>query len=161
MSAPLSLTDLCRAIERDYKVKVTVEVAPLGAFILGLVDLGGPGPYMQSVTGDHILQVVARPGRQVAIWTDWETDKNEVWNSLTPDQQRGLSYVLLHELGHILCNHTDHPRVVDETTEQGVKYEVEAWDKAEELLPRYGLSTGSRWEFVKNGALDTYREAAA
>ncbi len=60
------------------------------------------------------------------------------------------SLLLLHELGHALSGH----RSFD--TEVGrMKMEREAWDKARELTPKYGV--GYDEELVE-GELDTYRD---
>jgi hypothetical protein len=66
-----------------------------------------------------------------------------------PDESND-SLLLLHELGHALSGHRDF-----DTSVRRVKMEREAWDKAHELCPKYGIEYN---EDLIEGELDTYRD---
>ena len=58
--------------------------------------------------------------------------------------------LLLHELGHAISHHRDF-----DTDIRRLKMEVEAWEKARELAPKYGVEIDD--ELIE-GELDTYRD---
>ncbi len=58
--------------------------------------------------------------------------------------------LLLHELGHALSKHKDF-----DTGAKRLKMEVEAWEKARELAPKYGVTID---EEMVESELDTYRD---
>ena len=60
------------------------------------------------------------------------------------------SMLLLHELGHALSCHRDF-----DTSARRIKMEREAWEKAKELAPQYGIEFN---EELVESELDTYRE---
>lgn len=57
--------------------------------------------------------------------------------------------LLLHEMGHAILGHKSFKTDVGR-----LKMEAEAWDKAKELAPQYGVEIDE--EFIQ-GELDTYR----
>lgn len=65
-------------------------------------------------------------------------------------EEPNSSLLLLHELGHALCGHHDF-----KTGIQRLKMEREAWEKARELCPLYGVFYD---EEVVEAELDTYRD---
>ena len=60
------------------------------------------------------------------------------------------SLLLLHELGHALCGHRNF-----DTDAMRIKMEREAWEKAKELAPKYGIEFDD--DFIED-ELDTYRD---
>ena len=65
-------------------------------------------------------------------------------------EEPGDDSLLLHELGHALSLHRDF-----DTGAKRLKMEVEAWEKAKGLAPKYGVTIDE--EMVED-ELDTYRE---
>jgi DNA-directed RNA polymerase subunit RPC12/RpoP len=63
---------------------------------------------------------------------------------------RKLQYSLLHELSHALLDHQKYT-----TDFELLKMETEAWHKATEISPKYGLEINQ--DHVQN-CLDTYRD---
>ena len=58
--------------------------------------------------------------------------------------------LFLHEISHALCEHRDFKMDVER-----LKMEVEAWEKARELAPEYGVDVD---EDLIQSELDTYRD---
>ena len=58
--------------------------------------------------------------------------------------------LLLHELGHALSGHKNFGTDIER-----MKMEVEAWEKAKEIAPKYRISID---EDMIQGELDTYRD---
>lgn len=61
-----------------------------------------------------------------------------------------MELMLLHEVGHALLKHRSF-----ETDILRLKMEVEAWEKAREIAPRYGVEFSNE---VMQQELDTYRD---
>lgn len=85
-----------------------------------------------------------RPPRTIVFPDGFEEASFDV-SSDTPE-----ALLLMHELGHALCHHRSFK------TEVGrLKMEVEAWEKARELCPTYGVFVDD--ELIET-ELDSYRD---
>ena len=69
--------------------------------------------------------------------------------TIGPDEPNA-KLLLLHELGHAILGHREYGTDVSR-----LKMEMEAWEKAQELVLKYGVEFD---EEVAQGELDTYRD---
>ena len=74
----------------------------------------------------------------------WSADLNTIF--YTPEDNASL----LHELGHALLGHSFFSQDIEL-----IHMEREAWNKALEIAPRYGVSIDDE---IIEAAMDTYRE---
>ena len=65
-------------------------------------------------------------------------------------EEDNSSLLLLHEVGHALCRHHDFS-----TDAERIKMERQAWEKAREIAPRYGVEFDDE---VVECELDSYRD---
>ncbi len=78
----------------------------------------------------------------------WGAETNTV--TYVADSRQTSLWGVLHELGHALLGHTNYQNDIDL-----LKKEVAAWERAQEVAPKYGLKIDR--EYIEN-CLDTYRD---
>jgi len=80
----------------------------------------------------------------------WSPKNNTIYYNLTEIAKESGIHQLLHELGHAICNHTGYGSGIEL-----LKIEAEAWAKAEELAPEYGITIDQ--DKIEQ-CLDSYRD---
>jgi ribosomal protein L37AE/L43A len=100
--------------------------------------------FIQTISRDF-PQFKFKPGRQA----NWSPRYKTI--SFNPGENaKKLKFSVLHELSHALLGHSSYS-----SDFELLKLESEAWTKAAELAPRYGLKISD--DYIQN-CLDTYRD---